>query len=179
MATSAVCPNPSCLFFVCDCSTGLRFLVDTGAEVSVVPPSRTDWNHRQENFSLQAVNNTIIVTYGIHSLSLDLSKFPAMTQAVSSNRPVKHSVTHHIKTTSPPVSLHTRQLAPERLNIAQKKFDHMLELGIICPSSSSWSSPLHMVPKKTPGDWRPRPCGDYRSLNRILCTLDFCLSFLP
>ena len=31
----------------------------------------------------------------------------------------------------------------------------MLDLGIIQPSKSSWSSPLHMVPTK-PGDWKTR-----------------------
>ena len=37
--------NPSHLFHIHDNSTGFRFFVDTGAEVSIVPPSHTDRNH--------------------------------------------------------------------------------------------------------------------------------------
>ena len=92
-----------------------------------------------------------------------LAEFPDVTQACSSDRPVKHTVTHHIHTTGQPAAARARRLAPERLQVAKHEFEHMLKLGIICPSDSSWSSPLHMVPKKTARDWRP--CGDYRSLN--------------
>ena len=40
----------------------------------------------------------------------------------------------------------------------------MLQLRIIRPSSSAWSSPLHLVPNKT-GHWHP--CGNYHALNTI------------
>ena len=54
---------------------------------------------------------------------------------------------HHITTNGPPVSGRTCRPSPERLHIAQEEFTHLLELGIIRPSASCWSSPLHMVPK--------------------------------
>ncbi|KMQ83734.1 gag pol polyprotein [Lasius niger] len=39
----------------------------------------------------------------------------------------------------------------------------MVEQDICRPSSSTWTAPLHMVPKNEPNSWRL--CGDYRALN--------------
>lgn len=228
MATGVAGLSSSRLFYVRDRSTGLRFLVDTGAEVSVVPPSHTDKPHASNGLQLQAANNTSIRTFGRRSLTLDLglrrnfrwvfivadvkhpilgadflsrynllvdmrhskltdsltqlhvngiqttssslqptllprnpansyeailSEFPEVTQPSSGERPIKYSITHHITTSGPPVNARPRRLSPERLKVARREFEHMLELGIIRHSSSSWSSPLHMVPKKAPGDW--------------------------
>ena len=60
------------LFQVVNKSSGLRFLVDTGAKVSVILPSKTDCKCPQQNFNLQAVNNTSITSYGSRSLTLNL-----------------------------------------------------------------------------------------------------------
>ena len=60
------------LFYVTDCLTGLKFLVDTGAQVSAILPTPVQHKHPQEGLGLQAVKNSTNATYGYQLLMLDL-----------------------------------------------------------------------------------------------------------
>nr|XP_012219343.1 PREDICTED: uncharacterized protein LOC105670401 [Linepithema humile] len=60
-----------------------------------------------------------------------------------------HATRHYIETTpGPPVACRPRRLAPDRLAAAKREFRKMVEAGVARPSNSSWSAPLHMVPKE-------------------------------
>ena len=48
MVTKVAGLLPSRLYYIMDKSIGHRFLVDTGAEVSVLPPSHSELRHRDE-----------------------------------------------------------------------------------------------------------------------------------
>ena len=81
-----------------------------------------------------------------------LQEYPDITRPTTKQTAVKHNVAHHIVIRGPPCSARPRRLPPERLKVTKDEFQHMLDLGIIRPSSSRWASPLHMVPKPQPGD---------------------------
>ncbi|GBN26830.1 hypothetical protein AVEN_249244-1 [Araneus ventricosus] len=206
--------------FLADKSTGFRFLIDTGAEISVIPPRTIqERNRTASKLKLFAANGTTISTFGEKLLTLDLNlrrvfrwpfiiasvshpitgadflktlgllvdmknnclidtstgrkisvqmmassegkitllaegssykellmEFPEITR-VEAKAKVKHQVEHHIETTGPPVFSRARRLPPEKLIIAKREFQYMIDQGICRPSKSSWASPLHIVPK--------------------------------
>ena len=223
--------------FIKDKTSNFTFLVDTGADLSVLPHSNKSGSTSQNPlFLLSAANGTSIPTFGSKLLNLDIGlrrnfvhsfilasvkrpilgadflakfnllvdtknkrlidpltklhtyatairsddptpkhfqvtseyndiiqKFPSLTEEPNYFAPIKHTIVHHIITKGQlPVS-RPRRLDASRHKAAKTEFEHMMQLGICQPSSSSTCSPLHMVKKKNNQDWRP--CGDYRRLN--------------
>nr|VZI26347.1 unnamed protein product [Spirometra erinaceieuropaei] len=59
-------------FYVCDTATSRRFLVDTGARISVVPPTAADRRFPSTGLHLHAANCPPIPTFGSLSLTLDI-----------------------------------------------------------------------------------------------------------
>ena len=57
---------------VTDCTSKRNFLVNTGAQVSIIPPTHSDHLHKRESFTLSAANGSTIATYGQRSLTVNL-----------------------------------------------------------------------------------------------------------
>ncbi|KAL7295764.1 hypothetical protein TKK_0011105 [Trichogramma kaykai] len=237
------CSTPPCswpnskLLFVADIKSGNLFLIDTGAEVSVLQKCESD-DSPPSSLVLHAANGTAIATYGSRVLSLDfglrrdlawtficadvpypilgadalahfdllpdlkrfrlidnvtklsakgqlapanltgvsvldplhplahlLSRYPQAIRPTTPNSDHVTAISHSLQTSGEPIAQKARRLTPEKLKALRFQFKVWCNEGSCRSSNSPWASPIHIVPKKTPGEFRI--CGDYRKLNVV------------
>ena len=72
VVTSEADPQAGRLLYITDWESRLCFLIDTGSEVSIIPPSKAERKNQQHTFGLLVANNSPILIYGTHSLTLNL-----------------------------------------------------------------------------------------------------------
>ena len=84
---------------------------------------------------------------GSSSFARLLREFLEITDEALVSRTSCHGVECFINSTGPPVRTPPRRLPPDKLEVAKRYFEVMCAAGN-CRSDSSWSSGLHMVPKK-------------------------------
>ena len=119
--------------------------------------------------SVPGLKSTVLSISPVHFIATSGDPFQALLHSIPEltnldfvvSKPT-HSIKHHIETTG---SLCPHRLSAQRLRAVKAEFNYMLQLGIIHPSSSSWASPLHLVPKRS-GYWHLT--GDFQRLNAMM-----------
>ncbi|GFW50562.1 retrovirus-related Pol polyprotein from transposon 17.6 [Trichonephila clavipes] len=152
--------------FLLDRKSGQKFLIDSGSEICVIPPSPTMNKSPQSNFSLFAANNTKIPAYGMVRKELNLGlRRPFIWTFITADVSSPIIGADFLKHFNLLIDLKKKRLVDVETSLFTPcVFSNIVQPSILTTFQSPWSSPLHVVPKS---DSTVRPVGDYRQLNSV------------
>ena len=139
----------------------MRFLVDTGAAVSLL--NSTVWRKLTAKASL-----TLEPWLGASLVGDEGSQLHVFGQARTSTCNWNSNylnVCSGCRRTLNGRNTRYGRVPPAQQQVVKRLLDDMLRDDVIQPSSSSWASPIVLVPTKKDGS--PRFCVDYRKLNEV------------
>ena len=119
-----------------------------------------------EHEAIAELHRPIPTAQTVSSLENLFSKYPSVFEIDNFHRPTRHQTLHHIRTVGPPVCSKVRYLSSEKLDVLKSELQKLLNLGVIEPTESPYASPVHLVPKKNPGEFRITGIGGHKSVNR-------------
>lgn len=151
-----VIPTLSCTLIL-----GSNFWISAG----IIPNLRSDvWHFDDEHPSeFCEVTNHLSSLNSVERVLLDnfvQNNFTLMSDGLG----YTNIVEHEISTDCAPIKQRYYPVSPIKQSIIDEELNKMLELDIIEPSNSGWSSPILLVPKKDGGY---RFCVDFRQLNSV------------
>ncbi|KAF2353949.1 hypothetical protein FHG87_015299, partial [Trinorchestia longiramus] len=75
------------------------------------------------SFTATNVNTAVSLVDSNTKYDKLFQQYPSLLKPLNTTLPLKHSVTHHIETTGPPVFTKPRHLAPQRLKSVKQEFE--------------------------------------------------------
>ena len=129
-----------------------------------------------DNEAIAELHRPIPTAQTVSSLEKLFSQYPSVFKVDNFHTPTRHQTLHHIRTVGPPDCSKVRRLSPEKLDILKSELQKLLDLRVIEPTESPYASPVHLVPKKNPGEFRIT--GDFRLLNEQTIADKYSLSLL-
>lgn len=137
---------------------------DFWISMEIMPDLRRDvWEFASKPKSLEccAIESRLNVAQNQELTQLIKEKFERMGSGLG----FTHLTEHEILVDSAPIKQRYYPVSPFKQKVIDDELNKMLEQGIVEPSASAWSSPILLVPKKEPGQYRF--CVDYRKVNAV------------
>ncbi|KII61181.1 hypothetical protein RF11_11266 [Thelohanellus kitauei] len=151
----------SVILFLLDTYSNRKFLVDTGAELSVLPATWKDRQSSEAETTLPAANGITgltlektlvsqlselifykLIDYSLTLLGTNWWMQKRSYRSLLNQAMPKHMVEHSIETVGDLSYSKPRRLSVDMLDIAKQEFERMEQLGIVRRSKSPWASPM-------------------------------------